>query len=211
MYEIKQISTSGSGERLLLKLLSPDGESESVSISCDAYRELGLKKGEISDEIYEKLIVRTDYEDALIKGIRILGYGANSKKQLALKLCRVGISRENAKRACDELSARGYLDEKNDALRIAEGMLAKKYGKRKILASLRAKGYSDDAISFVDGELLGYDFLTPCTELVRKRMKNLTADRAQIQKAIAKLVGLGYNVGEAKQAVMRALNEEQTL
>ena len=209
MYKIIKISPSGNGERLLVSLLSPDGESESYSISCDGYRELGLKKGEISGEIYEKLIDLADYEAALLKGMRILGFGANSPKQLEEKMRRSGIFKDKAREAVAELCRRGYINEKNDAYRLAEAMFRKNYGLKKIIAGLRVKGYSQDTVEFVLSKLSKFDFEASCVEIARKKLKNLSDDRASIQKAIAKLVGLGYNVSEAKFAVVTVLQEQK--
>lgn len=209
MYKITDIGTSGSGERLLLKISTPEGESTSVAISSAAYRKLELKKGEISEKTYEALISRADYEEALIRGMRILGYGANSPKQLEEKLCRAGVKRESAARVTRELIRRGYLNEVDDAWRIAEGLIEKRYGRRRIIASLRAKGYSEGALSQVDERLSEVDFVELCTEAARAKFKRLENDRTEVQKAIAKLMALGYNVNEAKSALTVILSERE--
>ena len=123
MYIIKKISPSSSGDKLLLLVVTPEGESEALKVGCETYRRLGLAKGEISEATYRELISASSYEEALTKGVRILGYGANSPRQLKNKLSRSGVSRENTEACVDELRARGYLNESADAQRLAEGLI----------------------------------------------------------------------------------------
>ena len=208
MYKIVKISPSGCGERLLLSLLSSDGDKESIAVSCDGYRALDLKKGELSEEKYKALTELRDKEEALLKGMRILGFGVNSPRQLEAKLCRGGISRSVARETAGELARRGYLNENDDARRLTESLFKKGWGRKRIIAALRAKGYSQGAIDAADESMSGLDFERACIEVARKRIKNLPRDRAELQKAIAKLVALGYNVSEAKSAITALLREE---
>lgn len=205
MKRIERITASSNGERILLKLADDGGETEVLSVSCESYRALALKKGDISDELYERLVEVSEYEAALIKGARILGYGANSKKQLKAKLGRAGIKRELAESVAERLSRDGYVNESEDALRLAQGLIKKGYGPRRIISSLKSKGYSDDSLDSVHELFSKTDFEENCTRIAKARLKNLKNDRAEVQKAIAKLVNLGYNVGEAKKAIENML------
>lgn len=209
MYKIEKISASGSGDRLLLKIASENGDSETISISCERYKELGLSKGEISDETHSSIVEASEYEQALIKGMRILGYGGNSKKQLEMKLCHAGISKDVAARVSKELSKRSYLKENDDAVRLSEGLARKGYGRRRIISALRSKGYADEAILRVEEAFEEIDFEKNCICVARMKFKNLKNDRAEVQKAIAKLINLGYNVNEAKKALEAVLSERE--
>ena len=117
MYIINKISPSGSGDRLLLLIATPEGETETFSIRCDVYRRLALKKGEISDDTYNKIVYESVRGDALAKGLNILGYGANSPFQLKTKLRRAGFSDEISGEAIAELCRLGYMDEKGDIIK----------------------------------------------------------------------------------------------
>ncbi len=200
MYEIISIGTSGQGERLLLKLSTPEG-AETLLVSADGYRELGLSRGKLSEEQYRGLRRISDHEAALSRGLSILGYGANSKNQLVTKLTRGGISRSEASAVAEELQRRGYLNEGEDARRIAEGLVRKLYGPKRVISALRSKGYSDSAIVSAVEWLDGVDTRENCLIAARKRIKNPPTNRAEAQKAIAKLVALGYNVTDAKYAL----------
>lgn len=206
MYEILSIGTSGSGEGLLLKLSTPEG-TETLSISSDGYRELRLSRGEISEAQYRGLKRIGGHEAALSKGLSILGYGANSKSQLVTKLTRGGISRSEASAVADELQRRGYLNEDEDACRIAEGLVRKFYGPKRVISALRSKGYSDSAIVSAVEWLDGVNTRENCLMAARKRIKNPPTSRAEAQKAIAKLIALGYNVNDAKYALAALISD----
>ena len=92
MYRITEILPTSSGDRLLLRLLSSDGEAVTVNISCKTYGEMGLKKGELSDETASSLMNAAEHEKAVIKGLSILGYGMNSQRRLCQKLREKGFS-----------------------------------------------------------------------------------------------------------------------
>lgn len=207
MYIIKKISPSSSGERLLLLIAAPDGETKTLSVRCDVYRRLGLAKGEISDETYDEIVSESVRGDALAKGLNILGYGANSPLQLKNKLRRAGFSEETSEETAAELCRLGYMDEKGDACRIAEELAHRGYGQKRILASLRAKGYCEEALCSVIESFEEINFVENCIRVARVKFKKLKNDRAEVQKALAKLLNLGYNVGDAKKALETILSE----
>ena len=157
----------------MLRLVSDGGEAVTVNISCKTYSELALKKGELSDSVTEKLLSEADFEKAVIKGMNILGYGANSAKTLNTKLIQKGFSPASAKKATEYLLSRGYVDEKKDALGLCESMLNKRYGKKRILAALRAKGYGDDALASAEDYLADVDFSSNCAELIKIKFKQM--------------------------------------
>lgn len=201
MYRITEILPTSSGDRLLLRLLSSDGEAVTVNISCKTYGEMGLKKGELSDEAASSLMNAAEREKAVIKGLSILGYGTNSQRKLCQKLREKGFSREVAEGAAEYLAQKGYVDENRDALRLCESMIKKGYGKKRILASLRAKGYGDDAMQTAYEMLSEVDFVPVCARVIKAKFRVLPESREDVQKAIAKLSALGYNIGEIRSAL----------
>ena len=81
---------------------------------------LGLRRGEIGTETFELTEKSAKICEACRRGENILGYGANSKKLLEMKLRRKGFDAEIAEEAVKKLSERGYIDEYSDALRDAK-------------------------------------------------------------------------------------------
>ena len=79
------------------------------------------------------------------KGLAILAYSAYSAKAVKTKLMQKGFSEEISESVIEYLTEKGFLNEVRDATRLCESLLKKKYGRKRILSSLRAKGYGDDA------------------------------------------------------------------
>lgn len=208
MYRITDILPAPSGERLILKLECPDESEMAVNISCDAYRRLELAKGELEDKKAASLLNAAEYESAVIKGMSILGYGPNSKRRLCEKLCASGVSVKNARRASEHLARRGYIDEEREAVRLAESLIKRRYGKRRILSDVRSKGYDYEAFQAVEKYLEDVDFVGLCAVAIEKKLKYFPSNSTEMQKAIAKMVSLGYNVNEVKGAFRLLTREE---
>ena len=207
MYKITEILPASSGDRLLLRLLSDEGEAVTVNISCKSYGELGLKRGELSEKKVRSLMDTAEREKAVIKGLSILGYSPNSQKRLRQKLCEKGFSKDVAEEAAAYLAEKGYIDESRDAVRLCESMVKKGYGRKRILSALRAKGYGDDAIQASEEHLSGIDFVPICTRVIKTKLRTVPENREDVQKAIAKLSALGYNIGEIKLALRCAKDD----
>ena len=141
-----------------------------------------------------------EIEKAKQKGLLLLGYGALSAKATKVKLMQKGFSEEAAESAIEYLIEKKYIDEKRDAVRLSESLIKKKYGRRRILSAISAKGYGEDALASVEEFLESVDFVELCRDLIKIKFKQMPKDRAEMQKAIAKLVALGYNVSEIKSA-----------
>ena len=139
-----------------------------------------------------------EIEKAKQKGLLLLGYGALSAKATKVKLMQKGFSEQAADSAVEYLIEKKYIDEKRDAVRLSESLIRKKYGKRRILSAISAKGYGEDAVASAEEFLEGVDFVELCRDLIKIKFKQMPKDRAEMQKAIAKLVALGYNVSEIK-------------
>ena len=203
MYILKDVTPAGDGDRVILKL---EGESEQalVTVAPEVFLSFGLKKGDaVSREIYASLSESAELEGAVRRGLSILGYGTNSVARLEEKLIRHGYSGEVAAKASAELVRRGYIDEEKDALRLCDSMISKKYGPRKILLSLRNRGYRRPVLQKAEEFLSEIDFSEICEALIKTKFRKLPENREDMKKIIAKLTTLGYNVGEIRKALER--------
>ena len=142
-----------------------------------------------------------EIEKAKQKGLLMLGYGALSARATKTRLIQKGFSEEAAQAAVEYLIEKKYIDENRDAVRLSESLIKKKYGKRRILSAISAKGYGEAALAAVEEYLDTVDFVELCRDLIKIKLKEMPKDRAEMQKAIAKLVALGYNVSEIKSAL----------
>ena len=201
MYLLKDITPSGGGDRIILRLVG-DSEQALITVPTEAIAKYDLKKGcSVSRELYAELTDDAELDGAMRKGLAILGYGSNSKARLEEKLARHGYSRDTAQRAVLELEGRGYIDEEKDALRLCDSMISKKYGPRKILMSLRTRGYGREVLQKADEFLGEIDFTEVCAALIRIKVKKIPENREEMKKLLAKLTALGYNVGEVRKAL----------
>ena len=199
MYTLTDVLPA-SGNRLLLCLTDGDGDTLTLNISPKTYSDLNIKKGELDDETVDKLFDAAEFEKGLSKAMNILGYGANSAKQVRLKLTKAAIPSETTQKIIRYLYSSHLINESSDAVRICETMVKKRYGKKRILAALRHKGYRDEAIRAAEAFLSDVDFVALCAETIEDKLGDIPKDAPEMKKAIAKLVNLGYNVSEIKSA-----------
>ena len=179
------------GERTQKKVLViPEGR----------YFELKLKKGEISEELFD--ILENDAKEcaAYRRGIGILAYGANSSRMLERKLRQRGFDGESARSAVGRLNEEGFIDESSDAARLAESCAKKLWGERRIIAHLREKGYGNEAIYVAKDALAEVDFTENCRKLIEKKYKRFPKDKKEAEKAIAALIRYGYSLSQIKSA-----------
>ena len=177
-----------------------NSEKRQLLLLSRQYAELRVQKGEISPELFDRLLEASEICAAVKRGMNILGYGACSEKNMTLKLRSKGFSRESAESAAGYLCELGYINERDDALREAEKCIKKHWGLKRIAAALYEKGYSSDAISLALEELEGYDFSDSCAELIRKKFRALPDDRETQKKIFANLLRYGYTSSEIKKA-----------
>ena len=117
---------------------------------------------------------------ATLTALRILAYGDNSQRNLYNKLTSRGISKEIASATVSDMLSQGYMDEARQIRRliISEANQALT-GPRKIMAKLRAKGYSGSAISSVMDELVSsgeIDFSRSAEKLIAKKLTRGATD-----------------------------------
>ena len=210
MFLLKEITPSGSGDRVILKLVAEDRQAL-LTVMPEDIRRFELKKGtRISSELYDELAKNAELEAAVRQGLAILGYGTNSPNRLAEKLVHRGVSRDNATAAVAELIRRGYINEENDVRRLCDSMISKKYGQRKIIIALRGRGYDRRALSIAEEHLADTDFSLVCESLIQNKIKKLPENREEMKKLLAKLTALGYNVSDVKKALARLSGGEIT-
>ena len=146
---------------------------------------------------------------ALRRGLSILGYGACSSGAMLRKLLAKGVEREIAREAVDILLSDGYLADHSNAEREAEKGIAKRWGKRRITASLYEKGYSDSAVRAALAHLedLEVDFENLCAQQMAIRCPVPPATPAEREKLFAAMMRYGYSSSEIRGAYRLFLEE----
>ncbi len=192
------VTRDGSGIRVTLRR---DGEVEKHRISLGALSELGLKKGAADDVVYDDIISEERKYLADRKSENILAYGANSAKNLELKLRAGGFSADEARSAAQRRLDEGKINESRDALRIAELSLKKGWGKHRIIDHLYSKGYRDASLVDAKRMLDEYDFLPGLISLIERKYGHLPDDRRELDRLIAALLRLGYDMHDIRSAL----------
>ena len=203
MYIVKEISYTASGDRAIISLES-ESEQALITVPPEVVKNHGVKKGDtISRELFEALSDNAELDEAIRKGLSILGYGANSPSRLEEKLRRHGFSSEISSNAVAELIGRGYINEEKDALRLCDSLILKKYGPRRVLIALKKRGYDRAVLQKAEEFLSDIDFSEVCESLIRTKIKKLPETRDEAKKLVAKLTALGYNVSDIRRALER--------
>ena len=190
---------------ICIKILISDGEHserKSLVVSEEDFADLGLCAGaDLSTDVYEQLDAAAEHFEAVRRGIYLLSYGANSRQSLAIKLRRRGYDKQLAEDVAGELYRRGYINECADAEGVIRACLARKYGKKRIIAKLHERGYDNEVIFRAFDNFGEIDYTANCAELIRKKYKYLPEERAELDKLIGALARYGYSYGEIKGAL----------
>lgn len=197
----------GSGDEISVSIEIADGTNKEIKkliILSSQYTSLNIGRGEISREQFDEIERAEKIASAYKKGLYLLGYGACSRKKLKFKLKTKGFDDEVANEAVEMLMAVGYLNENSDALREAELGLSKLWGKKRIIAQLYAKGFSDDAVRSAADFLEDIDFIENCALLIKRnymrQLNSALGDKNAMMKLVATLSRMGYSFSEIKEA-----------
>ena len=177
-------------------------QKERLVISSAQCADLAIKYGDIDEQQYDAILFASQIHTAVRQGLSILSYGICSENALVRKLISRGNSREIAEIATEELKENGYIDQDEDAAREAERGAVKLWGKIRITASLREKGYSDDSIRYALTYLRasGVDYIENCATLIRRRWGEIPSDPAERRKMVAAVMRYGYTTDEIRAA-----------
>lgn len=144
------------------------------------------------------------YKKTLGTALNILAYAPCTLKTLCDKLKRKGYSAEDIKDCAEYLYKKGYINEKELLFRTVQTRAKKGYGKRRILAYLREKGFMPHVIEEnFDAACGDIDFVMYCRERIRQTRS------ADPDKLLASLGRYGYEYTEIKKAIQEELSENE--
>ncbi len=201
MIRINYLRVSDGGGIYRVDIKREDAErTEGFYILAAHQREYEFAKGLYPDETYELLRHLDGVCSGVKAGRRILGYGANSRTALRMKLIGKGILPECADEAVEILVSESGISELGDAQRLCELQIAKNFGAKRIIAYLRSRGYGDDAIDGVRGFLADTDFVPICRRAILKKYGGVPTDLDIRKKCIDYLLRQGFTYSEIKKA-----------
>lgn len=190
-------------------------ETRVITVSTAMLYEIGnigvnVLPYELSHDQFDTLEYDGELWTAVKRGLDILSYGDNTRRQLIMKLRQRGIDGELASEAAEYLFRHGLIDEKKILSRLVT-LLAekKKYGPSRIRAEASRHGIDRDIVDENLGELLSeIDFDGNLSELIEKKFDfDFADDRNYREKFIASMYRLGYNPSDTRSA-LRKMREE---
>ena len=176
------------------------GESFVFIVPIKFYEKSGISVGELDEERFEALAAEAGVHAAFKRGLRILQHTSLSRRALAHRLVERGVSKQDAAGAVERLEFYRYLNERTNALRVAQLSLKKGWGRMRILADLRQKGYDASSCRRVEICLEHVCFERYAVKVLQKRFGGLPEDERERQKAYRLLVNYGYSRDEIKRA-----------
>ena len=138
-----------------------------------------------------------------ILAVRMLARREYSRAELAQRLLRKGITRDDIERALDELAAAGYLSDE----RYANAVVAQRsgrYGKRAIAHALREKGIAAPEALAAMAPLAATDELADATALWRQRFGSAPANQKEKARQVRFLLSRGYGMSVALRVLRLA-------
>ena len=139
---------------------------------------------------------------AKVMAVRMLARREYSRAELAQRLARRGVAREDIERALDDLRAAGYL---SDA-RYAQAVVTQKtgrYGKRAIAHALREKGITAPDAQAAMAPLAAADEFVDAQALWHQRFGAIPANDREKARQVRFLLSRGYGLSIALR-VLRA-------
>lgn len=216
-YSVLSAEPACTGGEISVVLQLTDGRySQKIkgTVSLEFYKELGFPTeffipvavDEFTFKNVEFLMRKTE---AIKKGLDLLGYSQNTKKSLSEKLRQRGFDRECAEQASLYLSEKGFINEKDSALELAQDMaLRGKYGRMRITHSLYEKGFEREAADYALSEL-EVDFPQICADRISMMGgADIFGERTSRIKAMSALARYGFSFDDIKLA-LKYLNGQQ--
>ena len=201
------LADRGSDEILAIFEVRQDANvhKEQFLLSAVQVADLGLRVGKGDCETYDRAEYAAKEHAAMKRALNILGYGSCSERMLVRKLTMKGIEREMAENTVAELCRRGFLDSTEGAIRETERCLAKQWGRRRIVAALYSKGYSDEmvrsAMEYLEES--NVDEVELCADRIRRTVRELPTDPYARRKLMASLERYGFSLSQIKEAFAR--------
>ncbi len=203
---IRSIRALGNGERIEVTVSLECGENREdrrFPLTAGQYYELNLKKGEISEEVFDAIERASRLTSAVRCGENLLSFGANSALALTRKIMRHGYTQSEASDAVAYLQSLGLIDEWSDLCREVEKCLRKHWGAERIRGHLWSRGYDRETMSRLPELFETVDFPDHCAALLRKQYGGLPSDREERNRVTAALYRYGYQLDEIKEAFKR--------
>ncbi len=165
----------------------------------------------INDDVNERLNeldFNSQVTAAYLSACSSFAYVQSSLMALYRKLIVKGFSKEASREAIEIVRARGFVDEEDIALRRAELMIAKLWGRSRILKKLYEEGFPSSVIEYVSESLGEVDFAENCERAINKKWPVIPSERKERDRMYAALIRFGYSSSDIKGAISKIKENE---
>ena len=203
---VRSIQARNNGAQIAVSVSVESGEhceNRCFLLTAGQYCELNVKKGELTEEAFDRLESASRFCQAVRCGENLLSYGANSVHTLMQKIMRHGYTKEEASSAADYLESIGLINEREDMRREVEKCLRKHWGARRIQGHLWSRGYGKAVLDELPSVFEQVDFSEHCAELIQKHYGGCPKDKDERNRMIASLYRYGYGLDQIKEAFRR--------
>lgn len=179
-----------------------------ITTDSDLWAENYIVDGtDISDEEWERLVVKINYKKAFNKCVDLLSRRDHSVKELRDKLLRT-VDEKSADKAIEKFMQLGYLDDEKFAVQLAEYLFkVKNFSVNHVKQELYKRGIDRNIIDNIIEE----NEVDPIDSIInvinKKYLNKLRADGGK-EKVISALMLKGFKYSEIKTAFYRIENDE---
>jgi len=213
---IKSITDPKEAEGTIHVILADErGQGEEcLVLSLGEYKRLSASLGralapteEVDEALYDRLKLSAEKTAALREGARILSRSDKSARSVARKLKEKGYGAEAVDHAVSFLQKKGYLNEEDACLRIAQSVVrSKRYGKRRLLSYLLERGYEKTVASRAAEAISDEEYAQALAYWMDKKVPvGAQLTREEREKQIAAMMRYGFSASE----VLAALKERE--
>ena len=197
-------------EKIIVRVLvsNPSGKEDiEFTVMREHAEELEIKVGIISEEMLPELEYYSEVARAYSSACSSFAFTYCSFALLKKKLLQKGFSKDVCEDAIVCVEKRGFLNEDEIAIRRAQVLAERHWGRSRILAKIREEGYNSKAMDAVSDQLDLIDFISPCAELIEKKYGGIPDDRHDRELMFASLTRMGYSSSDIREA-MRLLQNK---
>ena len=207
---VKDITLRDDGNFLVAIEVGNGYGSESLEfvLMPEILDEIDIRIGEIDGECLCTLETGDAITRAYVSACNSISYSLCSHKALRRKLISKKHSPDAAARAVELVRKRGYINENELALRRAELMVEKLWGRTRICSKLMSEEFDDEAMSMVRDYLEEIDFGERCAEVIAKKYPVIPSERRERDKMYAALLRLGFSSTDIREAIRYNLENE---
>ena len=200
---VRSMATIGNEKMVVrVSVSNPSGREEvEFTVMREHAEEMGIEIGRIGEEMLPELEYFAEVARAYSSACSSFAFAPSSCSALKRKLLQKGFPMDACEDAIECVKRQGFLNEDEIAVRRAQILAEKHWGRVRIVAKLHEEGFDSKAMSAASEQLDIMDFTQPCAELIRKKYGRVPIDPHERDLMFASLKRMGYSVSDIREAI----------